>query len=107
MAEKKFKSIKIDKPHLCISGDGDFFMPEQYHTITITVYDRNLAFPKVNALLHEHADRIQMRVGYPMPDQNVAVIFIITKMTTDILGSLTGKLGQIKSVKVKSTTLKI
>ncbi|PID28570.1 MAG: iron-only hydrogenase system regulator [Candidatus Cloacimonadota bacterium] len=82
-------------------------MPEKYHTVTITVYDRESAFPKVNSLLHEYGERIQMRVGYPMPEQNIAVIFIITKMTTDTLGSLTGKLGQIKSVKVKSTTLKI
>ena len=34
------------------------------------------------------------------------LIFIIVTLTNDELGALSGKLGQIDSVKVKSTTLK-
>jgi len=77
------------------------------HTTTITVYDRDLAYQQINELLHHYAKNILLRVGYPMPDRNVAIIFLILKMTTDELGAMTGKLGQIANVKIKSTTLKV
>jgi putative iron-only hydrogenase system regulator len=81
-------------------------MEKKYHTITITIYDRDATFNKVGELLHEYAGDIQLRVGYPVPDKNTSVIFIIVTLTNDELGALSGKLGQINSVKVKSTTLK-
>jgi len=82
-------------------------MEKRVHTVTVTIYDRDVAFRSVGELLHAYADHILLRVGYPMSDKNVAIIFLILDMSTDELGALTGKLGQIGSVKVKSTTLKI
>jgi putative iron-only hydrogenase system regulator len=84
-----------------------FFMEKMVHTTTITVYDRDSSYQQVGELLHQHAKSILLRVGYPMENQNVAIIFLILNMTTDELGALTGKLGQIKTVKVKSTSLKV
>jgi putative iron-only hydrogenase system regulator len=81
-------------------------MDKKHHTITITVYDRSVAFNKVGELLHSYANDIQLRIGYPVPDNNISVIFLIVTLTNDELGALSGKLGQINSVKVKSTTLK-
>ncbi|HCK99479.1 MAG TPA: iron-only hydrogenase system regulator [Candidatus Marinimicrobia bacterium] len=82
-------------------------MGKMVHTTTITVYDRDSSYQQVGELLHQHANSILLRVGYPMADQNVAIIFLILNMTTDELGALTGKLGQIQTVKVKSTSLKV
>lgn len=79
----------------------------KFHTLTITVYNRDEVYDLVGELLHSFADKISLRVGYPVPDQNISIIFIIIKATTDEIGALSGKLGQISSVKVKSTTLKI
>ena len=81
-------------------------MEKMYHTITITIYDRAAAFTKVGELLHEYADNISLRVGYPVPEKNTSVIFLIVTLTNDELGALSGKLGQINLVKVKSTSLK-
>ena len=81
-------------------------MEKKVHTTTITVFDRNFVYREVGELLHQHADNILLRVGYPMKDQNMAIIFLILKMSTDELGALTGKLGQIETVRVKSITLK-
>jgi len=81
-------------------------MEKKVRTTTITVFDRNLVYREVGELLHQHADNILLRVGYPMKDQNMAIIFLILKMSTDELGALTGKLGQIQTVRVKSITLK-
>ena len=82
-------------------------MDSKYHTLTITIYDRDKVYSLVGSLLHDYADKIMLRVGYPVPDQNISIIFIITQMTNDEAGALSGRLGQIPSVKVKSTTLKI
>ena len=81
-------------------------MEKKVHTTTITVFDRNSVYWEVGELLHQHADNILLRVGYPMKDQNLAIIFLILNMSTDELGALTGKLGQIQTVRVKSITLK-
>ncbi|MCK4715187.1 MAG: iron-only hydrogenase system regulator [Candidatus Marinimicrobia bacterium] len=82
-------------------------MEKKVHTTTITVFDRNSVYREVGELLHQHADNILLRVGYPMKDQNVAIIFLILNMSTDELGALTGKLGQIETVRVKSITLNV
>lgn len=82
-------------------------MDSKFHTITITIYDRKSSYNPVGELLHQYADKISLRVGYPIKEKNVAVIFIIIETDNDELGAISGKLGQIKSVKVKSTTLKI
>ncbi len=82
-------------------------MEKKVHTTTITVFDRNSVYREVGELLHRHADNILLRVGYPMKDQNMAIIFLILNMSTDELGALTGKLGQIETVRVKSITLNV
>ncbi len=82
-------------------------MQKRIHLISVTVYDREKAFHSVSELLHKCAPFIHLRVGYPMPDKNCAVIFLVAEMTTDELGALTGRLGQIPSVSAKSTTLKV
>lgn len=82
-------------------------MNKKFHSLTITVYDRQKAFPHVSKLLHRYAKHIHLRVGYPMKKYNIAVIFIIIELTNDELGAFSGRLGQERSVKVNSTTLKL
>jgi len=48
-----------------------------------------------------------LRVGYPMKDKGVSVIFLVIELDLDQLGAFTGKLGQIEHVRVKTITLKI
>ena len=80
-------------------------MEERYHTITITIQDRDTVYQKVGEILHQYANHILLRTGYPIKEQNHAIIFVIVKMTNDALGALSGKLGQIKCVKVSTTTV--
>lgn len=82
-------------------------MNERCHILTIIMEDRESAFHPVNELLHSYAPHILLRVGYPMRDLGVAVIFLIVELPIPEMGSFSGKLGQIKSVKVKVTTLKL
>jgi putative iron-only hydrogenase system regulator len=81
-------------------------MDKKYHVISITVHNKDKVYKEVSELLHDFSDSICLRVGYPIKDKNIAIIFLIINTTTDAIGALSGKLGQLKFVKVKVTTLK-
>jgi len=82
------------------------FILERFYIVNIIVEDRQNAYRQVNELLHDFADVIRLRVGYPVPDENMAIILLIVKTTNDVIGSMSGKLGQVKGVKVKTVPLK-
>lgn len=82
-------------------------METKRHVVTIVVDDVEKAFNPVSELLHGYASHIMLRVGYPMRDKNVSVIFLVMDLDLDRLGAFSGKLGQIPCVKVKTITLKI
>lgn len=82
-------------------------MEERVQTITIIIYNRDKVYDKVSELLHRFSEKIKLRVGYPMPDKNISIIFLVAELNNDELGALSGKLGQIKSVKVKTNSLSI
>ncbi|MDZ4182883.1 MAG: TM1266 family iron-only hydrogenase system putative regulator [Candidatus Cloacimonadaceae bacterium] len=82
-------------------------MDPKRHVVTIVIDDVERAFAPVSELLHNYAEHILLRVGYPMRDKNVSVIFLVMELSLDAMGAFSGKLGQLDSVKVKSITLKI
>ncbi len=60
------------------------------------------AAKRVNQILGEYADMVSGRMGIPGREKDRAVIALIIEGTTDEIGALTGKLGNVKYVKVKS-----
>ncbi|MDI3534330.1 MAG: hypothetical protein PWQ82_695 [Thermosediminibacterales bacterium] len=70
--------------------------------VGIVVMDRGNAARKVNEILSEYGDIIVGRMGIPYKERGISVISLIIDATTDEIGALTGKLGNIKNVKVKS-----
>lgn len=60
----------------------------------------------VNRVLSEHAELILARVGLPRRDRGVSVITLVVEATTDELGTLTGRLGAVAGVSVKSALSK-
>jgi len=82
-------------------------MEKYYHSITIVIYDREKVYEQVSKHLHNYAESIILRVGYPVKHKNLTIIFLIIEMTNDELGAFSGKLGQISEVKVKSSFIKI
>ncbi len=70
--------------------------------VGVVVEDRVNAAAKVNEILSLHADIIVGRLGVPHKEKNAGVIALIINGTTDEIGSLTGKLGNVKGVKVRS-----
>ncbi|AKJ65090.1 TM1266 family iron-only hydrogenase system putative regulator [Kiritimatiella glycovorans] len=70
--------------------------------IGIVLEDREHAAPAVNALLTEYGGLIVSRTGVPYHRRHCAVIALVVDATTDELGKLTGQLGRIDGVSVKS-----
>jgi putative iron-only hydrogenase system regulator len=77
-------------------------MRNRLAVIGILVLNRELTSEKVNRILSEYANIIVGRMGIPYKERNVSIISIIVDGTTDDIGALTGKLGSIEGVKVKS-----
>ncbi len=63
--------------------------------------DRSVA-EKVQTILSENADLIMGRMGIPDKDRGVYVISVIVRGTNERISALTGKLGKLENVKVKS-----
>lgn len=82
-------------------------MDKRIAVIGIIVEDRKKAAPKVNEILNQYGEIIVGRVGIPYRDRGLNVIALIVDGTTDELGALTGKLGMIEKVEVKSALSKI
>jgi putative iron-only hydrogenase system regulator len=61
---------------------------------------------RVNSVLHEFAKLIVGRMGIPYRERHVSVISLIVDGTNDEISSLTGKLGRINGVTVKSMVTK-
>lgn len=60
----------------------------------------------VNAVLHEYANLFVGRMGIPYKERDIAVITLIADGTNDEISAMTGKLGQIPGVSVKSMITK-
>mgnify|MGYP002518127921 FL=1 len=63
--------------------------------------DRSVA-EKVQTILSENADLIMGRMGLPDKERGVYVISVIVRGTNEKISALTGKLGKLENVKVKS-----
>jgi putative iron-only hydrogenase system regulator len=68
----------------------------------IIIDDRKKCSGIVNDILSEHAEMILARTGLPNAKGNTSVITLVINTTTDELGVLTGKLGRVEGISVKS-----
>ncbi|AKL97002.1 putative iron-only hydrogenase system regulator [Clostridium aceticum] len=59
----------------------------------------------VNKLLSKYGEIIIGRMGVPYKEKNVNVISTIVDGTTDEIGGLTGQLGRLEGVSVKSALI--
>jgi putative iron-only hydrogenase system regulator len=76
-------------------------MEQRIGAVIILVGDRG-DIHRINAIISEHADMILGRQGIPLRDRSTSVISLVLEGNTDLIGSLTGKLGRLPGVKVKS-----
>jgi putative iron-only hydrogenase system regulator len=80
-------------------------MEKRIGTITILIKGK-ASVPAVNNLLSEFSEIILARQGLPIHHRNIHVISLIIEGTTEVISALTGKIGRLQDVEVKSILTK-
>ncbi len=80
-------------------------MEKRIGAVIILVENRDFV-DKINDILSTHAQIILGRQGVPLRDKGISIINLIVEGTTDEISSLTGKLGRLQEVQVKSVLTK-
>lgn len=57
---------------------------------------------EINRLLHEHGEYIIGRMGLPHRERNLSIISVVMDAPGDVINSLSGKLGMLDKVSVKT-----
>lgn len=69
--------------------------------IGVIVQNREETSKRLNEILSSYGNIIVGRMGIPYKEKEVSVISLIVDGTTDEIGALAGKLGNINGVKAK------
>ena len=77
-------------------------MKKRVGFVGIIVGDRKNSANVINTILSDFGEIIIARTGIPYKSRNVSVITLVVDATTDEIGALTGRLGAVKGVFVKS-----
>ncbi|MBM7855563.1 putative iron-only hydrogenase system regulator [Desulfohalotomaculum tongense] len=80
-------------------------MDRRIGVVGIVLEDRNKA-AQINSIISEFGKIIIGRMGVPYRNKELGVISLMVEGSTDEIGALTGKLGSIKGVQVKSALSK-
>lgn len=81
-------------------------MEKRLGVIGIVVEERENAAGRVNTILSEFGHVVVGRMGIPYRERGVAVIALIVDGSTDEIGALTGRLGAVSGVNVRSALTK-
>ncbi len=80
-------------------------MEKRIGIIAVLAEERK-SIPQLNLIASEFHEIIRARQGLPFSDKNIHIISLIVEGTTDQIGALTGKLGRLPGLKVKSMLTK-
>lgn len=56
----------------------------------------------LNALLHEYGEWVVGRMGLPYKERNLSIVSVAVDATQDVISSLTGKIGKLNGISVKT-----
>lgn len=79
-------------------------MENRVGTVIIAIGDREQV-PLVNGIISKHSEIVIGRLGLPR-HEGMSIISLVLEGTTDEIGALTGQLGNLEGVEVKSAVLK-
>ncbi|MBQ7957280.1 MAG: iron-only hydrogenase system regulator [Clostridia bacterium] len=57
---------------------------------------------KLNSVLHEYGEYIIGRMGIPYKKRNISIISVALEAPSDVINSLTGKIGRLDGVSAKT-----
>ena len=76
-------------------------MERRLGVVAILVYDLS-SVKELNSILSNYGEIIYGRMGLPLREKKVSVISLIVDGTTDEIGAMTGKIGKLNGISVKS-----
>ncbi len=84
-------------------------MTEQETRLAVVaiVVEDSASVPELNALLHEYSAYIIGRMGIPYPQRGVSLISVAMDAPGDAISALTGKLGRLPGLAVKTAYSKL
>lgn len=88
------------------SDPEEILMEKRIGSVLILLSEKEAA-SQVNTIISSHSSIIIGRQGLPIKDSPSAIISLVLEGSTDQIGSLTGQLGRVQGVEVKSVVLKI
>ncbi|SDL51908.1 TM1266 family iron-only hydrogenase system putative regulator [Halarsenatibacter silvermanii] len=77
-------------------------MSRRIGAVAIVIDDRQKAASQVNEILSKYGNIIIGRMGVPRREDNMGVISLLVEGDTDEIGAITGELGSLEKVNVKS-----
>jgi putative iron-only hydrogenase system regulator len=83
----------------------EFLMEKRIGVIAILVTGKS-SVDKINNILSSYSQIIIGRQGIPIQNRKIHIISIIVEGTTDEIGALSGKMGKLTGVEVKSVLTK-
>ncbi len=76
-------------------------MEKRIGIIAVLVEENSIA-GQLNTIISSYSNIILGRQGMPFRDKGINIISLIVEGTTDQIGALTGKIGRLPKVRVKS-----
>lgn len=73
-------------------------------SVIIESYD---SIEKFNAILHQYNEYIIGRMGVPYRKKNISVISVAVDAPQDIINAISGKLGRLEGISVKTLLSKL
>ena len=80
-------------------------MSKRIATMSIFIENKD-SVSSINNILMDFSDTIISRMGIPHRERNISVIVLILDTDNDKIGSLSGKIGNLNGVSVKTATKK-
>ena len=81
-------------------------MEKRIVSVLILISDKTVA-PSLNRIISDFGELIISRQGLPTHSTGQGIISLVLEGTTDQIGALTGQLGRLNGVVVKSVVLKL
>ena len=97
--------ITLDFASLLTNKKG-MTMENRVALIGIIVENKESVAP-LNEILHTYGEYIIGRMGLPYAKRDIAVISVALDAPTDVISSITGKIGMLKGVTAKSLMAKM
>lgn len=80
-------------------------MEKRIGAALIMVENRD-SISKLNQIITAHADIIVGRQGIPLSNRGVSIISLVLEGSSDQIGSLTGPIGKLEGIQVKTLMMK-